>query len=415
MPPVIFREERRPLGTSASHPRPCWRPESSWTTRAIPLSRAVVEVHRRRHVESNGEFDSWDFLDPSARFKSKSDEEGRFEVRGFVEPPGDLTITARAAGYLPAEPLPFASGASGIRLALLRAGSIQGRLLLDPRVPVHQLRVWVTESSGETESAHAASILENGAFELDAAPPGIVRVDVVSGEGLLGGRYTEPKPPFATVDGVRVVGGEKTSDPRLTIDLRSSLHTIRVHVRAPDGIEDAGILLQVIDGNGAFSMPYLDDGRASLLTDALPLGLTVVSQGCRSETLSGVTEDVEITLRQGIPVHVQVILEGSLSAPNESVRVDVVPAVDAAGWSFSGDWRCDAAGIARLAAGSPGSHTIRLTLVVETESGSSAVELGRETRIDVMDTTGPQTFQVRITAAELDEARSQLETIGFPR
>jgi hypothetical protein len=64
---------------------------------------------------------------------------------------------------------------------------------------------------------------------------------------------------------------------------------------------------------------------------------------------------------------------------------------------------CDATGIARLTAGSPGSHTISLTLVVEGESG--AVGLGRETRIEVMDTTSLQTFQVHITAAELDEAR----------
>jgi hypothetical protein len=206
------------------------------------------------------------------------------------------------------------------------------------------------------------------------------------------------------VDGVRVVGGEKTSDPRLTIDLRSRLHTIRVHVRAPDGIEDAGIVLQVIDGKGAFSTTYLDDGRVSLLTDALPLGLTVLSQSCRSETRSGVTEDVEITLRQGIPVHVQLVLEGSLSAPKESVHALVVPPVDATGWSFSGRWLvCDATGIARLTVGNPGSHTISLTLVVEGESG--AVGLGRETRIEVMDTTSLQTFQVHITAAELDEAR----------
>jgi hypothetical protein len=178
----------------------------------------------------------------------------------------------------------------------------------------------------------------------------------------------------------------------------------------------------VIDGNGVTSVSYSDyEGRACLLTDALPLGITVFRRGCRAETRSGVTEDVEITLRPGIPVHVQVILEGSPPAPPAFISAYVIPAPNAGGSSLVDrhlEWdevQCDAAGVAHLTATRPGSHMVGVTLSVESESGSFAGELGGETRIEVLDTAGPQTFHVRITAAQLDEVRSQLETMDLPR
>jgi hypothetical protein len=63
-----------------------------------PLSRAVVEVHRRRHADPSGEFDSWEFLDPSARFESKSDDAERSAAKKLTAP-----ITRAPAPASPAQ------------------------------------------------------------------------------------------------------------------------------------------------------------------------------------------------------------------------------------------------------------------------------------------------------------------------
>jgi hypothetical protein len=159
----------------------------------------------------------------------------------------------------------------------------------------------------------------------------------------------------------------------------------------------------------------LDEGFDVLVTDALPLELSVFSRGHRPETRTGVTEDVEITLRPAIPVHVQVTLESPRPPDAHSISATLTPTMNTpVEFIASPAWlghagRCDASGIARLFADAQGSHTIALSIAVKCGTRTFIETLGGETGVVVFDTAYPQTFEVCVPAVILDEARSRAE------
>jgi hypothetical protein len=342
-----------------------------------------------------------------------TDEEGRFEILG-VSNVEDFRVTAAADGYLDARSEVLPAGASDVRLVLSRSGSLHGRLLLDPGVSAHRLRVSVTHLIQGVESERV-TVRENGTFDLEGISPGPVQVIVhLPGEGYhssplsSGGRDHG----IATVDGVQVIAGERNVDPRLTIDLRGRVHVITVGIHRPDG-NTTQVLLEATDAKRRRIVTVVDgDGRGSLLTDALPLELSVSALGYRREARADVTEDVEITLRPGLTVDVQLLFEGPVPPPPLLVKVrlrlmerGVLP-LNMTG--LPSEAICGASGDARLVVGDPGSYELRLTLRKVERRAFSSARLGTEVSVDVRDIEGSQAIQVRVSAADLEKALSLL-------
>jgi hypothetical protein len=370
-----------------------------------PISWAHVGLERRvLDAEERGDF-RWQRV----WSRPRTDALGRFEYRGLMDQ-GDLRVVASARGFLPGAPTGFRAGATGVSLVLQRAGGIQGRLLLDPGVP--SPAVTATAMDGEHPTQYAA-VQGDGIFNIEELAPGLVRVEV----------QTQTKDPVATVEGIRVIAGEKTEDPRLTIDLRGSLHVIHVHVRTPDETPDTRIALEIRDAKGRRLRCALTKGLGSVVTDSLPLEVFASNPGCRREIRTGVTEDVEITLRPSIPIHVQILLEGTPPPEPLSICARLTPDVQPAAGFFTDRARQVEAprskdsGLAHLLADAPGASTLAIMLV-DARSGEAellSLALGDPTRLHVADTAVPQTFQVRVPAEVLERACAEAKRRRLPR
>ena len=154
-----------------------------------------------------------------------SDEAGRFEVYADVQA-SPLSAEAAREGYYPGPRAAFEAPASQLRVLLHSSSTIEGRLLLDPRVPTELVTVEAVIES-EDNAARPARVSRSdhpepgtGGFRIDALPPGRARVEV---------QRTGTSTPLVAFDSVALLEGEPVRDARLDlIDLRGMLFAIRV-------------------------------------------------------------------------------------------------------------------------------------------------------------------------------------------
>lgn len=164
-----------------------------------------------------------------------------FRIFAPGEVPAVFGLTANAIGYLPTT-IEAARGSEDLVIRLQPAGSLQGRFLLDERVPAYGIRMTLRWESGE-------STPDGGGVEFGA-------VNLPPREYTVTARTDQMTWEIARVDEVLVRAGEVTEDPRLQpFDLRGKCRVLRFRCldEAGDPLPKIQVSLRDPGGGGGFA------------------------------------------------------------------------------------------------------------------------------------------------------------------
>jgi len=136
-----------------------------------------------------------------------SDADGRFELRAYHPPEGDLQLWAQLDGWVQEKPVRVPAGSDGVVLELVATAKVTWSVLLDPGRSENDVGVWLLD-----EERGVPLILSPA-----RAPPGTYRVLVTSKAGNF---------PLADLGLLRLEPGATLAPPQLaSIDLRGALVT----------------------------------------------------------------------------------------------------------------------------------------------------------------------------------------------
>lgn len=248
----------------------------------------------------------WDEDDPSNGQWMEDDgdeiaceEDGSFVLYG-VPPEEGLRLLADAPGHLRKE-LEASPGALGLVIRLESGGTLRGKLLADPGIPLDDLviQLLVPGVGMEEEGRHWASLdPADGSFTIVGLRPGIGVLTVSSGWAM------EENDTIARIEGL-AVGPDAAPDPRLDpIDLRGRLHGCRVRVRAEDGATISEFKVWREEAPDAQFHGW--HGEVSVMSPQPLSRLVVSADGYRRQTVDAQTPDIEVKLRKGLEVLLQI-------------------------------------------------------------------------------------------------------------
>jgi len=343
-----------------------------------------------------------------------SDEAGRFEVYADVQA-SPLSAEAAREGYYPGPRAAFEAPASQLRVLLHSSSTIEGKLLLDPRVPTELVTVEAVIES-EDNAARPARVSRSdhpepgtGGFRIDALPPGRARVEV---------QRTGTSTPLVAFDSVALLEGEPVRDARLDlIDLRGMLFAIRVaavdEAGAPIGHARAAALGTV----GWWRQEEEVEGLW-VLADRLPIDLEIGAGNYISRRFEAVSSDLRVVLRPQLSVRLvsdEFVFEQrtritSLVAclHKEESEHESAPLYCRASESLSPE------GEVNLRLESAGSHWLYVNLLVR-HGFDEYVELviGPSTRaasvLGIADVDEEQVFAIELRAEQVEAAQRRIE------
>ena len=180
---------------------------------------------------------------------------------------------------------------------LPRGGEIRGQVLLDPGVPLEEIRVFA--GSGNPGRAAQAQPASDGSFHLQGVAPGHCEVSIA----------WHLREELARIAAVEVRSAEMTHDPRLQpLDLRGRLQALELEVIEARGraLEEL-VLLAESENVSPIALPLsLDtDRRATLLVPRAAETLRVEARGCVSVVLSSREGRQRVELRRGPSVRLE--------------------------------------------------------------------------------------------------------------
>lgn len=318
--------------------------------------------------------------------------DGRFAVFGAPWPVGARVDVSRAS-YAYLHDLAFEPGTRDARIVLPRAGSIEGALLLAPRVTTEWLHVDCVDQAlreaGPAAQAVGARLGRDGDFRVEGLPPGRYELRVR-------GNAVEP---LVTVTDVVVLSDQTATV--VPIDLRELFHVVEVAVTGPDGKPvDAGTCA-FVEGAGAKPQRVaVHAGRAVLFPRTVPCTIAVGATGLRSKVVEDVRDDVHVELEPGL--RVRLALDPSLRVPADAeLRATIAHVPSTSGLSAY------EAGLPRVDKGwqsQPIAPGAELELVL-TDAGKhvvtwSVTAIGDPTRAVELDGTSRRSFEARDTSEE---------------
>lgn len=264
--PEGSEEDRNAAVTrSTAHDSPPAPSEETSAEPAVLLSGLVIEgrgigvpdatVQVERHVVDAGGFGMrMVAVEPLPELTTRTDAEGRFEVRGAET--GEVVVLAEKESYVLEEEVECTVPATRVTLVLGRAGAILVTVAADSLELADEVGVEVRSPGADRTVDRDVGDLRTGRLMSDAVAQ--VSYDVV----LVGRR---DRKPLHTVPGVQVRAGETTEDPRLQeLDLRALLAEIRVSVVDPGGRPVPGVTVHVHHPFGTTGLPTDKDGSLAL-------------------------------------------------------------------------------------------------------------------------------------------------------
>jgi hypothetical protein len=251
-----------------------------------------------------------------------TDRRGHFEIRGTSES-DEPTAVASKAGYFDSSQ-PFAPGSNHVEIVLRKGGSIAGRLLVDPWVPLGKLTVKGTlvNPPVHTTPFFSMTIENDGRFSRTGLMVPTVHLSV---------RLADDPWEAFVLDDVAVRRPTEPPDPRLDpIDLRGKFEMLSVSVVDDLGIKRNGARVALRNS----SAPQIncsrvtEDGHAEFLTRAGPHDIEVELDGFRRTQLTDVDGDQFVRLRKGIPVRITLKGQGSKSTASGRVAIALLSESD---------------------------------------------------------------------------------------
>lgn len=203
-------------------------------------------------------------------------------------------LRVEAAGHALAMHGPVAPGSKQIEIALARGGALEGRVLLEPGLPIAELTVYAPEDRGGAPRVVPDA---EGRFRLEGVSPGMCSVAVLFDNKEL-----------AQLERVEIRSGETTRDPRLDpLDLRGRLERRRLVVREARGRELEIVYLTSMRSGVREWVRGIhpdSDGKIELFTARTESELWVGASGCLPVRLDRDRDPCSITLRRGPRVRI---------------------------------------------------------------------------------------------------------------
>ncbi len=276
-----------------------------------PVAEAKVEA---RSVAQQNVHDD----DPSApppQFTAHTDAAGRFEIRG--EGKGPFMLVAQKESFAASEAATIEAGQSGLRLVLRGAGSVAASV----KLPAFLETRWVKGRLFDAASREAGrrdatpertkACTDDGALEFHDLLPGAYSFELEAG----------PLDPAVVVDGIVVVAGETTRDPRLQqISLAAKLVEIDVTVVDGSGrpIEDA--IVSAIAPRGMTRGRKAGAGISRVAIDARGQTIAATATGHRPAVREGVRASTRLVLGSALSVRVRAKGDEPLARAPVSLR-----------------------------------------------------------------------------------------------
>ena len=342
---------------------------------------------------------------PLRGLRVSSDGEGRFAIHGYNEDP-NLGVAAEHPDYSTSATSEIQPGMMDLVLVMRGAGSVEGRLRLDPHASTSLLRVRLLPEDDEEARPASTQLEPGGGFSGRRVAAGYYTCVV---ELVADGQEVE------RVEHVQVRAGEVSRDTRLNpIDLTGRLRVARFVVTNPDG--DTLDHLKVSHrptGSEEWEYAYKDRTRVlELATTEASLEVEIASEGYQTARFAAAVGEHEVVLEEGLAV--TVVLGAALSPLPEGFRLGVglYPPPDSRS-TYSGATGYFEGTEARFLAPGPGRYGVNLLLFRQK---------GAMTRTHAVQTTpnqvevqpgGGQTFTVQYDAASLETAKTKLLELAW--
>lgn len=296
-----------------------------------------------------------------------STQTGSFEFRG-TEEAGPHHLVIAKSGCFPRAPLPFEAGSGELVVTLRRGGTVSGRVVVDPGVPLEFVEVGLIPlrkpepSEGKRPRSTREVLHEQGpVFDKPSQTGSFAFEGVCADEVQLRFTIAELEVPVAGLDSIRVHEIGEAPDPRLDpIDLRTGLRLLTIDVEDEEGRRKDGALV-VVRGQrpedpdrGAATL----DGRARFLVRSGPCNVDVELLGYRREHQHDVEADSTVHLRPGIPVRVLVGDACDLPPASFRLRVAALVAVESPLTAMDGIGDVGPSRESAFRVSSPGVHAI---------------------------------------------------------
>lgn len=265
-----------------------------------PVPKASIGVRYQRGSATSGHWIH------EQRLSIRADEQGRFELRTYLEDVGGA-FHEQAHGYrlsvgggdgFFSNALPFEPGARGLTVVLQEASIVDVEPLIDGEEIAVALQFSLkNEDTGEYVQGMRWLNWERprwSALRWSAVPEGHYELDVrTRGTNML----------VARIEGIQVGTGGTVRDPRLgPLDLRGAVHHVRIAVLDERGIPLEGAHLDMDVGGEVRSL----GGRRGLVDVILPAGepitATVRAEGYRPAQLNGLSDSRDVILRPALEI-----------------------------------------------------------------------------------------------------------------
>ena len=369
------------------------------TGKGVPGAMVFIERRPRRDAPHQ---DSW----ISVRDPVRTGADGSFAVDGRPDP-GDYRIRTRASGWQDTV-VQVRAGEQGIEIILEAEARLEGSLILDDDRSEMQFALILHtrlpgQSPEERPRSQAQRPGEDGRFRWTRLAPGTAEFEL---------RVQETQQLLLRVDGIELISGRTTRDPRLQeIDLRGMFRTVTLTAVDAGGSPVRAARAWFLERGAQGSRQYLSskDGvfRVPVRSGDAPW-VQVYADGHRSVVVDDLSADREVLLPKAPTL--RVILDGSpVPAPGWQLEVGLQSLwMEGRRWGRNLDFvPFDAAGEARLPIEGEGEHRI-LILLRRTLGGAGRNNVllqpsqgGNFGAFHARDVIGEKTVYVTVTAAEV--------------
>jgi hypothetical protein len=387
-----------------------------------PIARATLDLRLAVHaIEGNA--------DPSSdRGKAtRSQEHSLATTAAHSAPDGSFTFFAReeeqhgtgtqlslttsCRGYVADVARPVQLGEEGVVVRLSAAGSLEGTLDLPEGMTLDELELELIAAGGRKHSLRP----KEDRFRFESLAEDSYSLRVRSRHW----RLFPDRPPLAQVDGIQVLVGQTSRDPRLQpwrIEDGRTLVRVRVVDEDAAPISNAWVIHR---GSESWTLPLTDgSGLCPIRVQSLPIDAEVGASGYGKQRPVFDGEDVTVVLRRGVPVRFHTNVDAS--AAEYQLRIQLFD-VEADGNRGEAAIRMGPREEDVLDAGpdsppvllGPGTYECVPVIKVSgrAQSAGGPVDLTEAARITVRDSPSEQEFEIEIPQSELDAAVAKYKSM----
>ena len=338
-------------------------------------------------------------------------QDGAFRLYGFTR--AELVEIRIHHKHLRALTLTVPVGSQGIEIIAQGGGGVIGQVLVEPEVPVGDLRMILRPENVPADSKiepydssrpSRKEVARDGRFRLEGLLPWTYTFSVAAGSDVL-----------AEVPGIEIVAGEITRDPRLEpLDLRGRLHvfTLDLVPPSPSLALSGSVRFSASGTTTPVRRQYFQQSPVVLATPLTAIDAMVRVRDCRIERLSALAERTEVHLRPCLTVRLALPRDIVLPPPPlflgaEIVREGERPEERARSYSeVSPTPPFDEHGETLCQAFEPGRHTIRWFVEHRWQGGGNSIplDLPFDQVVVVEDREGEQRFELVVTSRALAAA-----------